>query len=68
MAVRIQRPKCDYILNLDESLDTFFTVFKILDDGSVISKFRNKNWRNLKLNSNINLGEIRYLEVPDIID
>ena len=33
-----------------------------------IKKNRNLNDRLTKLNLNNNLGEIRYLEVPDIID
>ena len=34
--------KCDYILNLDESLDTFLMVLDILNDESENSTLRNK--------------------------
>ena len=47
-------------------------VLEIFDHESVNSTFTHKKWRNpnnrRKLNLNINLDEIRYLEFPDIID
>ena len=44
MAVPIWQLKCDYILNLDEKIHTFFNVLDIFDDESVntIHIFRNK--------------------------
>ena len=51
----------------------FLTILDIFEDESVTSTFRNKkNGRtkmtDQKLNLNMNLGEIRYLGVPDIIN
>ena len=46
MAVRIWWTKCDYILNLDESLDTFLMVLDIFNDESENLHLEMKTWRN----------------------
>ena len=61
------------MLNLDESLVTFLMVLKFFDDEFVNSTFKNflngeTKIADQKLNLKVNLGEIRYLGVPDIID
>ena len=65
--------KCKYILNLDESLDTFSNGSCLFNDGSVYLTFRNEKNAGTKiveqkLNSNINLREIWNLEVGGITD
>ena len=51
---------------------TVLTVLEILYDESVNSSFKNKKggtkMADERLNLNIDLGEIPYLSVPDIID
>ena len=56
-----------------QRLILFWPFFDIFDDESVNLIFRNKKkggtqMTDRKSNLNINLGEIRYLEVPDIIN
>ena len=72
MAVPYSRLKCEFILNLDESLVTFLMVLDIFYDEFVNSILGNKNggtqMANQKLNSSINLVEIQYLGIPDITD
>ena len=71
LSVQYGRLKCEFILNLDESLVTFLTVFNIFYDESVNSTFRNLKKKQTKmadqkLNLNINSSEIRYLRDSDI--
>ena len=73
MTVQYGRLKCDFKLNLDESLVTFLMVFDIFNDESVDSIIKNKKngedkMADEKLNLNINFCKIRCLGVPDITD
>ena len=73
MADPIKWKKCEYLLNLDKSLDTFFNcswnfLWWICEFNIKESRNGGLKMPDQKLNSNINLGEIWYLGVPDMTD